>query len=33
MSDPRGPRGRGAADNPANRFVPITFERDAEYNP
>ena len=26
-------RGRGAADNPANRFVPLHLERDEEWNP
>jgi DNA repair photolyase len=26
-------RGRGAADNPANRFVPLRLERDADWDP
>ena len=27
------PRGRGAANNPTNRFESISFERDADWNP
>ena len=30
---PSSIRGRGAADNPANRFVPLHLERDEEWNP
>ena len=30
---PSSIRGRGAADNPANRFVPLRLERDEEWNP
>lgn len=30
---PSSPRGRGAADNPPNRFEQITLERDADWNP
>src|SRR5512135_1822015 len=30
---PSPPRGRGAVGNPPNRFEPIRFERDEEWNP
>lgn len=30
---PTGPRGRGAASNPPNRFERISLERDADWNP
>lgn len=34
MNDsPLSPRGRGAANNPANRFESISLERDADWNP
>ncbi len=34
MADlPPAPRGRGAGANPANRFSPLAFERDAEWDP
>ncbi len=34
MSEQRSsPRGRGAADNPANRFEPLHLERDDDWNP
>src|SRR5215216_5897122 len=31
--EPSAPRGRGAASNPGNRFVPIHLERDDDWNP
>jgi DNA repair photolyase len=30
MPEPEAPRGRGAADNPANRFTLLTYERDPD---
>jgi len=33
VPDERSIHGRGAADNPANRFVPLQFERDADFDP
>ncbi len=32
-ANPSQPRGRGAADNPPNRFERISLERDADWNP
>jgi DNA repair photolyase len=32
-TQPPSPRGRGAADNPANRFIPIYREREPDYDP
>ena len=32
-ANPSQPRGRGAADNPPNRFEHISLERDADWNP
>ncbi|MBM3875251.1 MAG: PA0069 family radical SAM protein [Verrucomicrobia bacterium] len=33
MADERSIHGRGAADNPANRFVPLQFAPDADFDP
>lgn len=32
-ASPSSPRGRGAADNPPNRFEPVVLERDADWDP